>query len=215
MKTEDILTKGSSRLGIPLSAEQTALLMRYMEILKLWNTRINLTSLTNDSEIAVSHFLDSLSAAPFIGPAPGLLDIGSGAGFPGIPLKIASPSLTVTLMDSVHKKIAFMNEVIRELGLTGISAVWGRAEDPGNGVPRGAFHCVISRAVGSVPGILRLSAPYLAPGGRIILMRGRRGAEEWDSSQEELGGAYRLIERKSFMLPYGGQTRVIFVIEPT
>ncbi|MEZ4547143.1 MAG: 16S rRNA (guanine(527)-N(7))-methyltransferase RsmG [Thermodesulfobacteriota bacterium] len=161
----------------------------------------------DDGEIAVSHFLDSLSAAKFVRGAESLLDIGSGAGFPGIPLKIAMPELDVTLVESVHKKTTFMNEVIRELGLTGIRAVWGRAEDESNGVRRGAFPRVISRAVSGVKEVLALSEPYLSPAGSIILMRGRRG-EGMEQAGEEVHARYRIAHKMRFTLPYGGQTRL-------
>jgi 16S rRNA (guanine527-N7)-methyltransferase len=107
-----------------------------------------------------------------------------------------------------------MNEVIRELGLTGIRAVWGRAEDAANGIPRGSFPRVISRAVSGVKEVLALSEPYLSPGGNIILMRGRRGEEEWEEAGEEAHSRYRLVRKERFTLPYGEQTRVIFVVEP-
>lgn len=214
MSIEKMLEEGAAGFGVSLSREDTGKFARYLEILKEWNERINLTALKDDGEIAVSHFLDSLSAAKFVRGAESLLDIGSGAGFPGIPLKIAMPELDVTLVESVHKKTTFMNEVIRELGLTGIRAVWGRAEDESNGVRRGAFPRVISRAVSGVKEVLALSEPYLSPGGSIILMRGRRGEEEWEQAGEEVHARYRIAHKLRFTLPYGEQTRVIFVVEP-
>lgn len=214
MSIEKMLREGASGFGVSLSPWDTGKFVRYLEILKAWNTRINLTALRDDGEIAVSHFLDSLSAARFVEGADSLLDIGSGAGFPGIPLKIAMPALEVTLIESAHKKTVFMNEVIRELGLTGIRAVWGRAEDDANGVERGSFPRVISRAVSGVKEVLALSEPYLSPGGSIILMRGRRGEEEWEEAGDEVHRRYRLTGKERFTLPYGGQTRVIFALEP-
>lgn len=214
MSIEEMLREGASGFGVSLSPWDTGKFVRYLEILKAWNTHINLTALKDDDEIAVSHFLDSLSAARFVNGAERLLDIGSGAGFPGIPLKIAMPELEVTLIESAHKKTVFMNEVIRELGLTGIRAVWGRAEDGANGIPRGSFPCVISRAVSGVKEVLALSEPYLSPGGSIILMRGRRGEEEWEEAGEEVHRRYRVNRKERFTLPYGEQTRVIFVLEP-
>lgn len=214
MKPEEILYEGASRLGVELSGEAAGLFMRYLEELKTWNRKMNLTGLKNDRDIIINHFLDSISAARFVPEAARLLDIGSGAGFPGIPLKIVSPALTVTLLDSSLKKVMFMREIVRELRLEGISAVWGRAEDEGNGIERRSFDCVISRAVGRVRDILNLSAPYLRPKGRIILMRGRRGMEEWELSGAQVEGRFRLLERRDFTLPFGGQSRVIFAVEP-
>lgn len=214
MKIDDVLIEGAAELGITLTSGQTGQFLRYLDMLGLWNKKINLTSLRDERDIVVGHFLDSVSAAPLIPPASRVLDIGSGGGFPGIPLRIVSPSLRVTLLDSVHKKVMFMREVIRELGLAGIEALWGRAEDEGNGIERGSFDCVITRAVGGIPEMLELSAPYLGEGGRIILMRGRSGEEEWELAQKEIRGRFRLVERRLLRLPHGGQSRVILVAEP-
>jgi 16S rRNA (guanine527-N7)-methyltransferase len=213
MKPEEMLYEGASRLGVGLSPAMLGLFMRYLSELKLWNRKINLTSLRNDREIVIGHFLDSISALRFV-PATGrLIDIGSGAGFPGIPIKIVCPELEVTLLDSSHKKVMFMREVIRALGLEGVTAVWGRAEDEGNGIGRRSFGRVITRAVGPIPEILRLSGPYLAPGGRIILMRGQRGGEEWEAAEPKIVRKFRLAERSEFTLPFGGQSRVILALE--
>jgi 16S rRNA (guanine527-N7)-methyltransferase len=214
MKPEEMLCDGASRLGIMLPGKETGLFMRYLEELKVWNRKINLTGLTTERDIIVTHFLDSITASGFVPEGARLLDIGSGAGFPGIPLKIISPSLDVTLLDSSHKKVMFMRELVRSLGLVGINAIWGRAEDENNGIPRRHFDRVITRAVGQIPEILALSAPYLIPEGMIILMRGRRGRVEWKHSEVRLKGMFRLIERREFTLPFGGQSRVIFAVEP-
>jgi 16S rRNA (guanine527-N7)-methyltransferase len=213
MKPEDILYEGASRLGVELSDKELSLFIRYLDELKLWNRKINLTGLTNDRDIITNHFLDSISASHFVGEGALLLDIGSGAGFPGIPLKIVTPALEVTLLDSSQKKVMFMREIVRTLGLEGISAVWGRADDEGNGIERRRFDRVITRAVGRIPDMLRLSTPYLVPEGRIILMRGRRGGEEWKLSEAQLKDRFRLVERREFALPFGGQSRVIFAVE--
>jgi 16S rRNA (guanine527-N7)-methyltransferase len=106
-----------------------------------------------------------------------------------------------------------MREVIRALGLEGVTAVWGRAEDEGNGIERRAFDRVITRAVGPIPDILRLSEPYLAAGGRIVLMRGQRGGDELELADIVVKGTFRLAERSDFTLPFGGQSRVILAVE--
>jgi 16S rRNA (guanine527-N7)-methyltransferase len=107
----------------------------------------------------------------------------------------------------------FMREVIRMLGLEGVTAVWGRAEDEGNGIGRRSFERVITRAVGPIPDILSLSEPYLAPGGRIILMRGQRGGDEWEAADPKVVSKFRLAECSEFTLPFGGQSRVILALE--
>lgn len=213
MKPEELLYEGAARLGVDLSPAVLALFMRYLSELKVWNRKINLTSLRGDRDIVIGHFLDSISAVRFVSEVGRLLDIGSGAGFPGIPIKIVSPKVGVTLLDSSHKKVMFMREIIRKLALEGVAAVWGRAEDEGNGIERRSFDRVITRAVGAIPDILRLSDPYLAPGGRIILMRGQRGGGEWEASAAGVRNKYRLAERSEFTLPFGGQARVILAVE--
>ncbi len=213
MKPEELLCEGALRLGVELTPQMAGLFMRYLSELKVWNRKINLTSLRDDRDIVIGHFLDSISAARFVPAGSRLLDIGSGAGFPGIPIKIISPALGVTLLDSAHKKVTFMREVIRALGLAGVTAMWGRAEDEGNGIERHSFDRVITRAVGPIPDTLRLSEPYLAAGGRIILMRGQRGGDEWEAAETRMKKGFRLAERSEFKLPFGGQSRVIFAFE--
>lgn len=214
MNSEEILAQGALELGIELSEEETRLFMRYLDMITLWNRKINLTSLKDEKDIIITHFLDSISASSFIDPGSRVLDIGSGAGFPGIPIKIVCRGVRLTLIDSVQKKVIFMKELIRDLRLGETSAVWGRAEDKDNGIKRGSFDCVISRAVGGISDMLDLSAPYLARGGKIVLMRGRRGEKELEKADKGIENRFRVAERKVLKLPYGGQTRVIFAIEP-
>lgn len=213
MNPEDMLCEGAVSLGVDLTPEMLGLFMRYLSELKVWNRKINLTSLRDDRDIVIGHFLDSISAVRFMPGSGRLLDIGSGAGFPGIPIKIVSPPLGVTLIDSSHKKAVFMREIVRVLGLEGVNVVWGRAEDEGNGIMRRSFERVITRAVGPIPDILGLSEPYLADGGRIILMRGRSGGDEWEAAWGRLRERFRLAELSEFTLPFGGQSRVILAVE--
>ncbi len=213
MNPGELLCEGALRLGVEITPSMAGLFMRYLSELKAWNRKINLTSLREDSDIIIGHFLDSISAAPFVPAGSRLLDIGSGAGFPGIPIKIVSPSVDVTLLESVHKKVMFMREVIRALGLDGVTAVWGRAEDERNGIERRGFDRVVTRAVGPIPDILRLCEPYLAPGGRVILMRGQRGGDEWEEAGAKVMKRFRLAEQSEFKLPIRGQSRVILTVE--
>lgn len=213
MKSEVILTQGALELGIELSEEETRHFMRYLDMIMLWNRKINLTSLKDEKDIIITHFLDSISASSFIDSGSRVLDIGSGAGFPGIPIKIVRRGVRLTLIDSVRKKVMFIKELIRELQLGETSAVWGRAEDADNGIKRGSFDCVISRAVGGVSDMLDLSEPYLAGGGKIVLMRGRMGEKELEKAYKGIEKKFRVAERKVLKLPYGGQTRVILAIE--
>ena len=112
-----------------ISQEEISRFDIYLRELKAWNEKFNLTAIKEDREIVIKHFLDSLTPLRLIKPGSILLDIGSGAGFPGIPLKIVEPSLNITLIDSVNKKVTFMKHIIEELGLSGIEAIHTRAED--------------------------------------------------------------------------------------
>ncbi|MGB2692017.1 MAG: 16S rRNA (guanine(527)-N(7))-methyltransferase RsmG [Thermodesulfobacteriota bacterium] len=214
MSLGDFLIEGARELGVYINDDQLDLILLYVKNLKKWNERINLTSIKNDREIVLNHFIDSLSIAPFIENDKSVLDIGSGGGFPGIPLKIVLPDLNVTLLDSVNKKVSFMNDTIRKLQLQNINAVWGRAEDIENKVPRESFDYVVTRAVGSIADITRLSAPYVSDNGVIVLMKGKKGVSEWTSAIEEIGDEFELIDSKEFTLPQSDLVRSIFILKP-
>jgi 16S rRNA (guanine527-N7)-methyltransferase len=213
MKVEELLINGAREFGIELTRHQIELFLNYLDNITFWNKKINLTGTKDEHQVAINHFLDSISIFPFVSETSKLLDIGSGAGFPGIPLKIVLPSLEVTLLDSVEKKVFFMREVIRRLGLQKTHAICGRAEDIGNGVARGYFDFVVSRAVGKIEKLLELGIPYLCEGGKIVLMRGKGGLGEWDQIKYKVTERFKLLESKEFSLPFEKQQRVILVIE--
>ncbi|MBI5902792.1 MAG: 16S rRNA (guanine(527)-N(7))-methyltransferase RsmG [Deltaproteobacteria bacterium] len=178
-----LLEEGAAELGVGLDEAAIAAFSAYLDELKAWNRRINLTSIDSDREAVVRHFLDSLTPYRHIKGAGRLLDIGAGAGFPGIPLKIADPFMEVTLVDSVEKKVHFMRNVIRKLGLKGIEAVSGRVEDRSL-IARYAFgfDCVISRAFTGLKRFLELSLPYLKGGGSIVAMKGPSYKDELEEA---------------------------------
>ncbi len=157
---------------------------QYLALLQKWNAHYNLTSIVDAHEIQTHHFDDSLAPLPFVEKAATLIDLGTGAGFPGIPLKIASPHLDVTLIDATRKKISFCNEVIRALKLQGIRAVQGRAEDPYLVRQFDPFDIVISRATWPLGMLLEMADAYFNEHGRCIAMRGARWREELAESQD-------------------------------
>jgi 16S rRNA (guanine527-N7)-methyltransferase len=212
VRTEEVLTAGARELGVLLTPAQVSLFLEYLNNLKFWNKKINLTGTRDDEDIIINHFLDSMTILPFISEGSRLLDIGSGAGFPGIPLKIVMPTLIITLLDSASKKVFFMREAIRKLSLTGIEAVCGRAEDVNNSVPRSHFQFVVSRAVGKIEDLAKLSIPYLGENGNIILMRGPSGLREWEQLADKNTLRLRLSQSKSLSLPFTGHRRVVLVI---
>ncbi|MBI5286275.1 MAG: 16S rRNA (guanine(527)-N(7))-methyltransferase RsmG [Deltaproteobacteria bacterium] len=165
-------------MNITLGEREIRLFLKYLTELKEWNRRINLTSIKEDREIIIRHFLDSLTLSPFVETTTTRLDIGSGAGFPGIPLKIALPTLEVTLLDSSGKKVAFMRHITRALGLKGIKTVRGRAEDPHIQEGLGTFDVVTTRAFAGLKGFLEMAIPYTREGGLILAVKGPKGIEE-------------------------------------
>lgn len=177
---KEMLLEGAHGLGCPLTPKVCEAFFVYLRELKDWNTRMNLTAIKTDTDIVIKHFLDSLTAYPYLGDTSRLLDIGSGAGFPGIPLKLIKPSLNVTLMDSVAKKVLFMRHIIFTLGLgVDIEAVHARMDD--KAVIKkytGSFDCVISRAFTSLPAFLLMASPYVRPNGLILAMKGPKVTEE-------------------------------------
>ncbi len=182
-----ILTEGAREFGIALENSQANAFMKYMDMLKEWNKRINLTAIEEDVEIVIKHFLDSLSIIPYIeGNDTSLIDVGTGAGFPGIPVKICKGNVKVTLLDSLEKRINFLNEVISSLGLQGVNAVHGRAEDFGqNPQYREKFDYAVARAVASLPVLLEYCLPFVKTGGLFIAMKGSN-IEEVDVSSKAL-----------------------------
>ncbi|MFQ5737063.1 MAG: 16S rRNA (guanine(527)-N(7))-methyltransferase RsmG [Thermodesulfobacteriota bacterium] len=180
----EMLREGALELGVGLDEGAVSAFMTLLRELKAWNRKINLTSIEGDAEIVVRHFLDSLTLCRFLDGTERLLDVGTGAGFPGIPLKIAMPGLASVLLDSVAKKVHFIRHIIRTLGLGGtvkgsIEAVSGRVEDRAL-VERyaGTFDCVVSRAFSELKDFVAVGRPYLKPGGRLIAMKGPAYAGE-------------------------------------
>ena len=211
MNARELLISGANELDITLSAEQTRLFLTYLHILQAWNEKVNLTSIKDEREIVIRHFLDSLTVFHHIEKESRVLDIGSGAGFPGIPLKIVHPFIEITLLDSSQKKVYYLRDVIRKLRLEGITAVCARAESEDNGVQRYYFDFVISRAVGTIDKLGEISKRYLADHGKIILMRGKRGLEEWSESTI-VSKNFRLLKFSDLVLPYSRRRRVILVV---
>lgn len=181
---------------------------RYYDLLIEWNNKFNLTSVTEREEVNVLHFRDSLTARDYIEKGATVLDVGSGAGFPGIPLKIEREDLVVTLLDSVNKKVTFMCEVIKALGLENIKAVHSRIEE----YKERNFDAVVSRAVAPLNTLVEYCLPFVKRGGVMIAYKGRRNEEEELEAKaaiELLGGKIREAVRPELM----GYERTLYIIE--
>lgn len=182
-----ILKNGCTKLGIELSDEQIDMLVRYAEILKERNKYVNLTAITDDKGIAEKHFLDSLTAL-CTGKVNGrIIDVGTGAGFPGLVLKIARPDIALTLLDSLNKRIVFLEDTSEALGLENVEFIHGRAEDYGmNAQYREKFDTVVSRAVANLRVLSEWCLPFLKQGGYFLALKGPLAKEELEEARRSI-----------------------------
>jgi 16S rRNA (guanine527-N7)-methyltransferase len=167
-----LLTEGAAALKMKLPPTLREHLRIYLEELLLWNARTNLTGLKDPRDMVIKHFLDSLAVLPFLGPAASLIDLGSGAGFPGLVLKLARPNLTLTLVESRQKKAAFLEYLISRLKLTGVTVAQTHLTPSLARKWEPKVDAVVSRAAFLLPRLLELAAPLLAPGGLLLALKG-------------------------------------------
>ncbi len=160
--------------NISLSKSQESCFSHYADLLVSWNEKINLTAITEPCEIATKHFADSLYGEKYINPGASVIDVGTGAGFPGVPLKIIRPDISLTLLDSLNKRLNFLNEVITELKLSDVKTVHSRAEDGGSlkSPFREKFDVATSRAVSQLNILAEYCIPYLKVGGVFLAYKG-------------------------------------------
>lgn len=168
-----LIRDAAAQLGISVRQKQAEQFSRHARWLMEWNRKINLTAITDPREVAIKHYLDAIAPLPYIPESGHLLDIGTGGGFPGIPLKILRPGQSMTLIDSVRKKINFVRHVIRQMPLEGIEALHTRAETLADALlPDDQFDVIVCRALSDPHSALKWSQPLLAPGGKIVLYQG-------------------------------------------
>lgn len=201
----EALEAGLAALRLTLEAGAREQLERFCDLLLKWNRKVNLTAVTDPAGVAEKHLVDSLALLRVLGPARSVLDVGCGAGLPGIPIAIARPALAVTCCDAAARKIAFVKAAAAALGLAVRGVVARAAGDPGReGLPLADL--VVSRALAEPARWLPLGRRYLAPGGRLVAMLGR---EAEDRGLEELGRANGLamVQVDRFALPRSGAAR--------
>lgn len=185
------------KINVNLETEQIEQFYTYMQELIEWNNKINLTAIIEPEEIIKKHFIDCVSIIKYIKDDNKIIDVGTGAGFPGIPIKIANKSLNITLLDSLNKRISFLNEIITKLKLSNIETVHARAEEYVANGKREKYDIAVSRAVANLPTLLEYLMPYVKVNGICICMKGPKAQAELEESKkaiEILGGRLEKIE---------------------
>lgn len=207
-----MLIQEARRLGIELGGEQQAQVEAYLRVLREQGQHFNLTRIIEETEAAVRHFIDSWTCCPYIGSGS-LIDVGAGAGFPGLAIKIARPDIDLTLMEATAKKAAFLEQVIGLLGLNGTQVLNLRAEEAGRDGNRESYDHATARAVGSLAVVAELCLPLLKVGGRLLAQRGETGEREARTAGpglEQLGG---VLQRAVPVKDHTGADHYLLVIE--
>lgn len=192
------MAEESEKIGIKLSNEQLNQFYDYMQLLLEWNEKMNLTAITNPDDVIKKHFIDSITIKKYINEEKNLIDVGTGAGFPGIPLKIVDKTIKITLLDSLNKRINFLNEVIEKLELKDVKTIHSRAEEYAKKENRESYDVAVSRAVADLPILLEYLMPYVKLNGICICMKGPKAEEELERSKkaiEILGGKIEKVEK--------------------
>ena len=209
---QKILTDTLSAFDIVLTENQLAQLKQYYELLIEWNEKMNLTALTAPEDVALKHFADSLLLLRYcdIEKEARVIDVGTGAGFPGMAIKIARPDIQLTLLDSLQKRLGFLDEVCNELGFDDVELIHSRAEDGSRTELRDSFDIAVSRAVASLNTLCEYDMPYVKVGGRFIAMKGKEAQEEMSAAENAihtLGG--ELLQKHDFILGEAGERSII------
>ena len=202
-------------ININISEDEIENFKIYMELLLEWNEKINLTAITDENDIVLKHFVDSLTIKKYISENEKIIDIGTGAGFPGIPLAIMNKYNEITLMDSLNKRIVFLNDVIDKLKLNNVKAIHSRAEELArNKNHREKYDVAVSRAVANLSTLVEYMLPFVRIGGKCICMKGPNIEEELKNAKKaikELGG--EVIKIENFKLPESDNERNIVIIK--
>lgn len=208
----DVLRKTLSEFQISPDDKAMECFCIYNDLLLEWNGKMNLTALTAPEDVALKHFADSLMLLQYTQIAQGasVIDVGTGAGFPGLVLKIARPDIKLTLLDSLQKRLHFLDEVCKALQIDDVTLIHSRAEDGSRTELRDSFDIAVSRAVASMNTLCEYDMPYVSVGGRFIAMKGKGADEEMKTAGnaiEKLGG--KLLKQHDFLLGEAGERSII------
>lgn len=214
------LIAGAGELGVVVTVEQAQAMRAHADELLTWNRKVNLTAITDVRQVAIKHFVDSLVPVPLIPQGSRVMDAGTGGGFPGLPIKIVRPDLSLTLVDSVRKKVSFLNYTIGKLSLREVHAVHGRLEDLADHCDyRGRFDLVICRAFSSIADFVRLTLPFLCPSGSLLALKGPQVEHDHeiddvadDGSLALAGIPFRITIHRYALPMLGDQRRLVHLM---
>ena len=205
----------SKKINVQLNDEQIKKYFEYMTLLLDWNEKINLTAITEMDDVILKHFIDSMTIFKYIENEESIIDVGTGAGFPGIPIAIMKKDVKITLLDSLNKRINFLNEVCSELKINNVETIHGRAEEIGkNKEHREKYDIAVSRAVANMSTLSEYLIPLVKIGGKCICMKGSEIEQELEQAKfaiKELGGKIEKVEK--FTLPDSDMERNIIIIK--
>ena len=211
----EVLLKKTQKINIKINNDQIHKFYKYMQLLLEWNEKINLTAITDEDEIITKHFVDSLTVLKHINENDKIIDVGTGAGFPGIPIAIMMPNVKITLLDSLNKRINFLNEVIKELDLKNVETIHSRSEDCGKDMLfREKYDIALARAVANLSTLSEYLLPFVKIKGKMVCMKGSEIEEELKNAEytiKVLGG--KVVQRDEFVLPGSDIKRNIIVVE--
>lgn len=215
MNNKEKLILDSKVMGVELNEFHVKQFEKYQDLLLEWNEKINLTAITSEDDIITKHFVDSLYCLEHIKACDKIIDVGTGAGFPGIPIKIVSHETTLVLLDSLKKRITYLNDVIAQLQLNNVETIHGRAEEYGIKTEyRESFDIVTARAVANMKVLVEYCLPFAKVGGKFICMKGSEYKEELEEAKAHignLGGKISLV--KEIILPGTDIKHTIIVID--
>lgn len=211
----EILKQGFEKLNMKVSEKQIDMLTRYGELLVEWNEKINLTAITEEREIAIKHFLDCATCLKAVDLKGKVIDVGTGAGFPGLVLKILKPDIELYLLDSLNKRLLFLDAVIKELGLENVTLIHARAEDGGRDKKlREKFDFSVSRAVANLSTLSEYCLPFLKDNGTFVAMKGPDAENEVEHAEGAIKKlSSELIEIKKTDIPFTDLSHCIVLIK--